>query len=41
MRGAQQCSLPPDYIEKLKAIETNGYTGRVEMYEEVLKLIDK
>ena len=40
LRGAKQCNLPEEYIEKLNAIETNGYSGRVEIHERVLKLIE-
>lgn len=33
--GAKQNGLPTDYQEKLEAIETNNYAGRVPIMEEI------
>lgn len=39
IRGAKQNELPEEYIQTLNAIEHNGHSGRVELYENVLKMI--
>ena len=39
IRGAHQNNLPSDYIKSLEAIKTNGFSGEVPIYQEVLKLI--
>jgi len=31
VRGAVESGLPGDYVERLRAIENNGYSGRVEV----------
>ena len=40
LKGAVQCQLPTDYIEGLKKMNTNGNTELVQVYEDILKLID-
>lgn len=39
--GAEQNGLPEDYQEKLKAIETNKYGGRLSVMEELKKALKK
>ena len=31
IRGAKQAGLPPDYVNKLQGVQTNGYTGEVQV----------
>lgn len=35
INGALMCGLPADYIDMLKKVETNGYSGRVEVMEQI------
>ncbi|KAK3086844.1 hypothetical protein FSP39_024363 [Pinctada imbricata] len=39
VRGARQNGLPSEYITELAKIEDNGYSGHVQVYEDVLKLL--
>ena len=40
VRGAKQHNLPPTYIKYLENIETNGYQGKVEIYESIIKQLE-
>lgn len=35
INGAMMCGLPADYIDMLKKVETNGYSGCVEVMEQI------
>ena len=39
LRGARKNGLPKDYVATLETIETNGYSGEMETYNDVLKLL--
>lgn len=41
VKGAVQSNLPQDYIDKLTAVEHNGFSGKVQIYEEILELLGK
>lgn len=41
IKGACQSNLPEDYINQLKNVEHNNYTGTVKVYEEVLQSVDR
>ncbi|ESO90326.1 hypothetical protein LOTGIDRAFT_123575 [Lottia gigantea] len=40
LRGARQSKLPEEYIMFLESLPDNGFEGRVEVYEKVLKLLE-
>ncbi len=35
--GAEECGIPHEYIDKLKAVEHNGYSGPVELYDKIME----
>ncbi|XP_067652568.1 gamma-glutamylcyclotransferase-like [Haliotis asinina] len=39
VRGGQQSELPGEYIQTLKDLPDNGFTGRVAVYEDVLAIL--
>jgi len=36
IKGAEEHKLPEYYIEKLRRIEHNGYTGSVPLYDDIM-----
>lgn len=40
IRGAIQSDLPKEYIGNLRKIEHNGFSGKVEVYEKTLKMLE-
>ena len=41
LRGARQNGLPQDYLVRLEAIETNGHSGELKTYNDVLKMLEE
>lgn len=40
VKGAQQNSVPPTYIEYLQNVEDNGYSGEIPVYNSVMDTLN-
>ncbi|KAL8619010.1 hypothetical protein ACOMHN_018392 [Nucella lapillus] len=40
VRGARQNHLPCHYLQRLQAVQDNGYEGKVEVYDAVIALLN-
>ncbi|KAJ8303065.1 hypothetical protein KUTeg_019461 [Tegillarca granosa] len=39
LRGAEQNQLPEDYIDMIRNVEDNGFSGQLELYDEIISQI--